>query len=142
MTPEDLQQLWAHLRSSWLRCALRAERTVAAHSWLAAAVLLCAEASYCLQSISRITALRLLAAALTTGVTQFLVMPVTIVRLPSSAAALLVNMPIAADSSGDQSSVGPTGPLPGSLVQRPHASARQAGALHVSAADATVPCAT
>ena len=49
--PGDVRQLWAHLRSSWHRCAPRADRTAAANSWLAVAVLLRAEASYGMQSV-------------------------------------------------------------------------------------------
>ena len=95
--PGDIRPWWAHLRSSWTRCAPRAERTAAVNSWLAAAVLLRADASYGLQSISRRAARRRLAAAFTAGGNQFLVMLVTVVRLPSSAAALSVNMSITTD---------------------------------------------
>ena len=68
------------------------------NSWLAAAVVLRAETSCGLRSIRCRAARRRLAAAFTADVNQVLVMPVTIVRLPSSAVALSVNMSITADA--------------------------------------------
>ena len=95
--PGDIRQLWAQL---CLRtgCSTLCSRSAALNSWLAAAVFLRAEASYGLRSIRCRAARRRLAAAFTAGVNQFLVMPVTIVRLPSSAVALSVNMSMTADA--------------------------------------------
>ena len=98
--PGDIRQWRAHVCSSLSRCALHAARTAAVNSWLAAAMSPRAAAPYGLQSISCTAARRRVAAVYTAGVNQLLVMPVTIVRLPSANIALPVSMSTMRKPSG------------------------------------------
>ena len=91
--PRDVRQWWAHVRSSLLRCALRAARSAAVKSWLAAATPLRADESYGLQSISRRAAWRHLAAVFTADVNQLLVMKSCVYP------ALPVNISVTADAT-------------------------------------------